>query len=327
MNKSIKIFIKWIAGPILAVWLFYSLYRQVKDQPDLDTAITLIKLAPFGVNAWKFWLVIVLVFVNWGLEARKWQLLIKAIQPMSFIRSFKAVLCGVTFSLNLPNRMGEYAGRVLFVEEGNRLRSASLSVAGSMAQLIITMLMGCLGLAWLVFSKYEAGTVMGLSAFWLKIFLCGSIVGTLLMLLFFFRLNWLVHLVEKLPYAKRISKYIDVLETFDAKILLRLLSLSLLRYLVFILQYIFTLQIMQVEQNYWQSFWIVTVMFWILAIIPTIAIAELGIRGTVAKTLFAYSKNMIGVLAVTFGIWFINLFIPALIGSLLILGIKIKKEK
>jgi hypothetical protein len=87
------------------------------------------------------------------------------------------------------------------------------------------------------------------------------------------------------------------------------------------------LELMQVEKDYWQSFWLVTVLFWLLAIIPSFAIAELGIRGTLAKTLFAYSSNLVGILAVTFGIWFINLFIPALIGSLLILGIKSKKDK
>ena len=87
------------------------------------------------------------------------------------------------------------------------------------------------------------------------------------------------------------------------------------------------LQLLEVEQNVWTGFWIITVMFWILAIIPSFAIAELGIRGTVAKTLFAYSLNTIGILTVTFGIWFANLFIPALIGSLLILGIKIKKVR
>jgi len=42
--------------------------------------------------------------------------------------------------------------------------------------------------------------------------------------------------------------------------------------------------------------------------------------------LFSYSLNTIGILTATFGIWFVNLFIPALIGSLLILGIKIKKD-
>ena len=327
MNKSIKILIKWIVGPLLAAWLFYSLYLQVKAQPDIDASVNLIKALPFGADAWKFWSVIVFVFVNWGLEALKWQLLMKALQPISFITAFKSVLCGVTLSINTPNRIGEYGGRILFVKEGNRIRAITLSIAGSIAQLIITMLMGCLGLGYLLFSMNEMGAPTGIPVFWLNIFLYGSILATLVSLFFFFRLHWLMHLLQKLPWSGRFLKYINILEAFDAKTLLRLLGISLLRYVIFVLQYIFMLQLLQVEQNMWIGFWIITVMFWILAIIPSIAIAELGIRGTVAKALFAYSTNTIGILTATFGIWFINLFIPAFIGSLLILGIKIKKEK
>jgi hypothetical protein len=327
LNKSIKIFIKWFLGPLLAVWLCYSLYRQVKNQPDLETAWAMIKTVPFGAMAWKFWLVIAMVFINWGIEARKWQLLMSPVQPMAFIRAFKSVLCGVTLSLNTPNRIGEYGGRVLFVDEGKRLMAVSLSIAGGIAQLIITVMAGCCGLVFLLFSKEEIVLDMGISFLWLKIFLWGSIFVAIILLLFFFRMRWLVQLAARLPYGDRIAKYVKVLETFDAKILLRLLSLSLCRYMVFILQYIFMLELMQVEKNYWQSFWLVTVLFWLLAIIPSFAIAELGIRGTIAKTLFAFSKNLVGILAVTFSIWFINLFIPALIGSLLILGIKSKKDK
>lgn len=281
---------------------------------------------PFGAAAWKFWLVILFVFINWGMEARKWQLLMKAVQPMSFITAYKSVLCGVTLSLNTPNRIGEYAGRILFVNEGNRLKAVTLSMAGGMAQLIITMFMGSLGLAYFLFTMGETETFMNLPVFWVKIFFYSSIVCTMIFIFFFFRLNWLVRLMEKLPYSDRFSKYINVLETFDAKILLRLLSISFFRYVIFVFQYIFILQLLHVEQNLWTGFWIVTLMFWILTIIPSIAIAELGIRGTVAKALFAYSSNTIGILTATFGIWFINLFIPALIGSLLILGIKIKKK-
>jgi hypothetical protein len=327
LNKSIKILLKWFVGPLLAAWLFYSLYQQVKAQPDIDSSLALIRAMPFGSNAWKFWLVIAFVFVNWGLEARKWQLLMKAVQPISFITAFKSVLCGVTLSLNTPNRIGEYGGRILFVQEGNRIKAITLSIAGGMAQLIITMLMGCFGLVYLLFTMDAGDTLMGISVFWVRIFLYGSIFGTIVFTFFFFRLNWLVRLLEKLPYADRFSKYINVLETFDAKILLRLLSISFFRYIVFVLQYIFILQMLQVEQNVWTGFWIITVMFWIMAIIPSFAIAELGIRGTVAKTLFSYSSNTIGILTATFGIWFVNLFIPAFIGSLLILGIKIRKEK
>jgi hypothetical protein len=327
LNKSIKILIKWIVGPLLAVWLFYSLYQQVKAQPDIDSSIASIKGLPYGADAWKFWMVIAFVFINWGLEARKWQVLMKVLQPVSFIAAFKAVLCGVTFSLNTPNRMGEFAGRILFVEEGKRLKAITLSVAGSMAQLIITMLMGCLGLIYLLVNSEGSASLMGLSPFWLHIFLYSSILVTIIFIFFFFRFSWLIKLLEKLPYADRFSKYINVLETFDAKILLRLLSISFFRYGVFVLQYIFMLQLLQVEQNVWVGCWIITVMFWILAIIPSFAIAELGIRGTVAKALFSYSSNTIGILTSTFGIWFVNLFIPALIGSLLILGIKIKDKK
>lgn len=329
MNKSIKILLKWIVGPLLAGWLFYSLYQQVKNQPDIDASIALIKAMPFGAVAWKFWLVISFVFVNWGLEARKWQLLMQAVQPMSFFTAFKSVLCGVTLSLNTPNRVGEYGGRILFVKEGNRIKAITLSIAGSIAQLIITMLMGCLGLAWLLFTMDASATLMGISVFWLRIFLYGSIFATTGIMIFFFRLNWLVRLLERLPYADRFSKYINVLETFEAKVLLRLLSISFFRYIIFVLQYIFMLQLLHVEENLWTGFWLITVMFWILAIIPSIAVADLGIRGTIAKTLFIYGNNTntIGILTCTFGIWFVNLFIPAVIGSLLILGIKIRKEK
>ena len=327
MNKSIKILLKWFVGPLLAAWLFYSLYQQVKIQPDIDASFALIKALPFGANAWKFWLVILFVFVNWGMEARKWQLLMKTLQPLSFFTAFKSVLCGVTLSLNTPNRIGEYGGRILFVHEGNRLKAITLSIAGGMAQLIITMLMGCLGLTYLLFTMDASGNLMGISVFWIRIFLYGSIFGTIIFIFFFFRLGWLIRLLEKLPYVNRFLKYINVLETFDAKILLRLLSISFFRYIVFVLQYIFMLQLLQVEQNVWSGLWVITVMFWILAIIPSFAIAELGIRGTIAKTLFSYSSNTIGILTATFGIWFVNLFIPALIGSLLILGIKIKKAK
>jgi hypothetical protein len=326
LNKSIKILLKWFVGPLLAVWLFYSLYQQVKAQPDIDASITLIKTLPFGAGAIKFWLVILFIFVNWGLEARKWQVLMKVLQPISFITAFKSVLCGVTFSLNTPNRMGEYGGRILFVDEGKRIKAITLSIAGGMAQLIITMLMGSIGIFYLLLNSHSPATLMGISNFWLRIFFYGSMLGTAAFIFFFFKLGWLTRLLEKLPYSNHFLKYINVLETFDAKILLRLLSISMFRYIVFVLQYIFMLQLLQVEQNVWAGFWIITVMFWILAIIPSFAIADLGIRGTVAKTLFSYSSNTLGILTATFGIWFVNLFIPALIGSLLILGIKIKKK-
>ena len=52
--------------------------------------------------------------------------------------------------------------------------------------------------------------------------------------------------------------------------------------------------------------------FLVLAIVPSFAIADLGIRGKFSTELLSlYSTNTLGIIGTTFGIWFINLFIPA----------------
>ncbi len=328
-NKNIKIIFKYILAPLLALWLFYSLYHQIKAQPNLHQSITLITDAPFGKRAWKFWLIILLGLANWGLEARKWQVLLKPIQKMSFFRAYKSVLGGLALSVNTPNRVGEYGGRILYVKDGSRIKAISLSIAGSISQLIVTLVLGCCGLAYLLFfQKEKSGPVMGLSIFWIETLLFISSMVCVILILFFFQLSWLIKLVEKIPAAGKFVKYINVLDEFTAKILLRLLSISFFRYLVFVIQYILMLQVLRVEIFWIDAFWVISILFLVLAIVPSLAIADLGIRGKFSTDLFSiYSGNTIGILGTTFGIWIINLFIPALAGSLFILGIKIFKTE
>jgi hypothetical protein len=328
-TKNIKIIFKYIIAPVLGAWLFYSLYKQIQDQPDLKQSIALIKEAPFGMQAWKFWIVIVLVFVNWGFEAKKWQVLLKTIQHISFFTAYKSVLSGVTLSLNTPNRIGEYGGRILYVQEGSRIKAISLSIAGSISQLIITLIIGCGGVLYLIFFHgNNPAPVMGLSIFWLKTLLFLSSCASLIVILFYFRLSWLIRLIEKIPAATKYVQYINVLDDFTPKLLLRLLSLSFFRYLVFIIQYILMLQVLHVEILWINGFWIISILFLVLAIVPSFAIADLGIRGKFSTELLSfYSSNTLGIIGTTFGIWFINLFIPALLGSLFILSIKFFKDK
>lgn len=329
LNKNIKIIFKYILAPLLGIWLFYSLYQQIKNQPHLHQSLLLIKQAPFGNSGWKFWTVIILAFFNWGIEARKWQVLLEPIQRMKFTRAFKSVLSGLALSLNTPNRMGEYGGRILYVKEGSRLKAISLSIAGSISQLIITLLLGCGGLAYILFFEREnAGLILQLPIFWIKILLFVSSAVTGFLILFFFKLSWLIRLIEKIPKSQKVTKYISVLDHFTAKLLLRLLSLSFFRYLIFVLQYILLLQVLQVNIDWIDCFWITSILFLILAIVPSFAIADLGIRGKFSTDLFgAYSLNTIGILGTTFGIWLINLFIPAIAGSILIIGIRFFKDK
>ena len=87
-------------------------------------------------------------------------------------------------------------------------------------------------------------------------------------------------------------------------------------------------QLFGVDVLWWQTFWTVSVSFLVMAVIPTIAIAELAQRGKILIAIVSlYTANELGITLATAGIWFINLIIPAVVGSLLILRIKkIMKE-
>src|SRR4030095_12529578 len=151
LNKNIKIFLNYVLGPLLFIWLSYSVFKQIKDQPHLEESWVSIKASFSDARVLNFILVFVLMFVNWSLEALKWKISVQNVQPISFFRSLKAIFSGVSFSVTTPNRTGEDLGRVLYMDDGNRLRVISLTILGSISQLIVTILFGFLGLLILQF--------------------------------------------------------------------------------------------------------------------------------------------------------------------------------
>jgi Lysylphosphatidylglycerol synthase TM region len=320
LNRNIKIFINYFFGPLLFVWLAYSIYHEVKHQPNLEKSWQHIRASLDSPMIGNLAIVILLMIVNWGIEAFKWKLSIQKIQKVKYSTAFKAILSGVSFSVSTPNRVGEYLGRVLYMEEGNRIKAISLTIVGSMSQLIITLFMGAIGFIVLL-PRIEAGQII--SFIWIKVIIYGVIGVLAIMALFYFRLSWLVKWVDRLPGSHKYAHWIKALEDVDTTLLLQLLLLSTLRFGVFAAQYFLLFRLFEVDILWWQGFWAVSVSFLVLAVIPTFAIAELAQRGYIAKTIVGlYSTNIAGILFTTAGIWFINLVMPAIAGSLLILGIR-----
>ena len=321
LNKSIKIFINYFLGPLLFAWVSYSIYTQVQRQPDIDEKWQHIREAFGSSMIWNLVAAFILMPLNWGIEAFKWKLSVQKIQQISFFTSFKAILSGTSFSVTTPNRVGEYIGRVLYMSEGNRLKAISLTIAGSMSQLIITLFMGCLG--FIVLRKQIENAHL-LTGGWLQIMIYGVFVTLLILTLFYFRLSWIIRWAERLPGIRKYAWLVKELEAFNATLLLQLLSLSALRFLIFIVQYYLLFRLFGVDVTWLQGLWAVSVSFLVMAVIPTIALfTDLGLRGEVSlKLLGLFSGNHLGISLASVSIWFINLIIPALTGSLLILSIK-----
>lgn len=326
LNKNIKIFLNYVLGPLLFAWLSYSVFKQIKDQPHLEESWLNIKASFSDTRVLNFILVIVLMFVNWSLEALKWKISVQNVQPVSFFRSLKAIFSGVSFSITTPNRMGEYFGRMLYMDEGKRLKVISLTILGSISQLIITILFGFLGLLILKVDIDKLNLPGWLQ--WVKnVGIAGGMIGFIFLTVFYFRIGWLVRWIDKIPAIKKYIWLINELENTHTTLLMRLLSISMLRYFVFTTQYFLLFRFFGVDINWWQGFWAIAIVFFIMAIIPSIELFEVVGKTVVTQEIFTiFSANILAIGFVPATIWFINLVIPATIGSLLILGIKFFKK-
>jgi uncharacterized membrane protein YbhN (UPF0104 family) len=320
LNKNIKILINYFLGPLLFVWLSWSIYRQVKKQPDLEQAWQNIRSSLHSSLVWNLVAVVFLMVINWSIETIKWKISVRSIQQLSFLKAFRAVLSGTSFSVSMPNRVGEYLGRVLYMDEGNRLKTISITIVGSISQLIITLLMGGIGLL-VMKNKIESAQLI--SPMWMQVIIYGVLAALIVLTLFYFRLSWIIKWIDRLPGSSRFAYLVRALEDFNATLLFRILSLSALRFTVFIVQYYLLFHLFAVEVSWWQAFWAVSVSFLVMAVIPSITITELVQRGIVITTIMMlYNSNKLGIGFTATGIWFINLIVPAITGSLLIVSIK-----
>ena len=326
MTKKLRMLLNYYLGPLIFIILSFSLYRQIINKPQINIQWSLIKESTTDS---KLWIVVLLMFVNWGIEAKKWHLLINNIQQFSFYKAVKSVLAGCSITMLTPNRVGEFGGRIIYVDNSNKIKAISLTIVGSISQLLITLIMGCFGLFYLKYFSNESENILEvLPHFWQSFIMSLSVGVTLVLLLFYLRLNWIVRLIEKVPVLLNCIKHISVLQEFNNMQLIQILSLSCLRYLVFVLQYVLLLQVIQVQIAGLLAFMLVTIFYLFMAIVPTFGFIELPLRiGASWEILKLYTTNEIGVGSVALGIWIINLVIPALIGSILILSNKIVREK
>src|SRR6185295_10879047 len=68
------------------------------------------------------------------------------IQQIGFFRAFSAILAGTCIASFTPNRVGEYLGRMLYVDQGNKLLSVAPTILCSFAQMLVTLTAGAVGL-------------------------------------------------------------------------------------------------------------------------------------------------------------------------------------
>lgn len=252
--------------------------------------------------------------VNLALEAKKWQMLAGSAQPLSYKGALASYLGGIAFSMVTPNRLGEYPGRLLYLQRKNTLRLISVSVLGALAQLFTLFIYGTLGLIYFTLYFYHPLAMIIL-------ILCGSI--TLILAVAYLKFEAWSPFIERIKWLKKFNVYKKLLKRFTVKEQLTILLISILRYAIYTAQYLFLLYWMNVNMPFFEGFMMSALFFWVITVIPSITLVELSERGQVGLYLFHhYSDNTVGILTATVGIWCINLILPAIVGSILLIRMR-----
>lgn len=313
LNKNTKTRLNYLIGGAISVILFFVIYQQTKNQLSrihLDTF--------FNATDYVFlYLAIALMPLNIALETYKWKWLAGSAQPISFLQSLKSYLAGLSISIITPNRIGEYPGRILFLKRKNTGRLISVTFLGMFTQFLTLFIFGSVALVY-----YN----IAFPGYWQKIVLVASLIVTLFVTLVFFRFETLDTWFERLPFMKKFNQYNRLISHFTLRQQWGILGISLARFSVYTAQYLFLLAWMDIQLPILDGFFTASLFFWAMAIIPSISLAELGIRSQVSLFLFqTFTTNQIGILAATIVLWLINLVVPAVVGSLLLIKMRILK--
>ena len=315
LKKYLSIIIKIV----IVFFSFYFIYHQLVDNKSFEELDISILIDTVKKNKVYLVGVILMMFLNWLVEALKWRYMISKIENISIMTAYRAIFTGITVSTFTPNRIGEYGGRVFCLEKGDRIKAVFITVLCSMSQLLVTILYGSISL-FILFDEILID----------KTFLSVSLLILLnLFLLFsYFNISHIVNFLGKFKLIKSFKKYLEVLVMYNYKDLIIAFIYSNTRYFIFSLQFIILLYVFGINISFVDAILSVMLIFFFITITPTITIAEIGVRGSVAIfVLGLFSSNDIAILSSTTLLWLINLIIPAIIGSFFIFSLKFFRSK
>lgn len=257
----------------------------------------------------RFPLLVMFSLLNWGLESLKWRKSLDGVIMLSKGDAFSATLAGCSVSFVSPNRTGEFLGRMYWLPQEKAGFAIPSSVYCSMNQLFVTLITGSA----MLFFRTDILTDHHLR----NLLFLVSFLLILLVLVLLFRMNWVVAWVKAFLLKRGILPYLNFLLEMKRSIKLNVFALSVLRYLVFALQFALLLHWLG-ALSWWEAFSGVAVLFFLQTLLPSMAFAEIGVRGTLAVLVFSGLCSDEILLFSTVLIWVLNLAIPALAGAFLL---------
>ncbi|MEP1032077.1 hypothetical protein [Ekhidna sp.] len=269
----------------LLVGCLFFLYDKLQDQP---ISLSEIKWP----NGFWFTLTVVCLLMtsNWYLEVLRWKYSIQVFESISTKEAWRAVLGGLALNWVLPLTSGDLIVRIS--QQQDQYKTTSAALLNRFIMLCFTILLGGYGISHLA-KNYDW-------SWWVLIPIA------LLMVL-------------GLMFRNSFRRFIAYFKQLNQMTFLRVFGLSLLRYLIFVSQFLLVLQaflpMLSISLLIAGIGWI----FLIRSALP-LFLGGIGIREASGVLFFEPHVNQLHlVLIPIFLIWIINTVIPSLVGMLLFL--------
>ncbi|MFN0214776.1 MAG: lysylphosphatidylglycerol synthase domain-containing protein [Saprospiraceae bacterium] len=271
------------------------------------------------------WLLLALALMplNWMAETQKWHPIICRFEPMSRWSALRAVLAGVAVSLFTPHRVGEFAGRILFVSPKNRWKAIVVNLIGNFAQTMVLLTTGVFGALWMLGQIWEVETL------YLQVLTIAATIALTALFLLYYNLRLVLLVIKKLAWLRRFKGLVNKLRFlahFNRQELSHILKWAALRYGIFATQYLFLLNFFGIKTSLIVGYAGISIVFLFQTILPLPLLTGLVVRGNIALYLWGQiGASEICSLAATFTLWIINLILPALLGTISIFFVNTTK--
>lgn len=258
---------------------------------------------------------VIFSFFNWFFEILKWKYLVSEIKKINFKTALQQTLGALTASLLTPNRIGDYGAKAIFYKKEFRKRILLINLMNNIMQMSMTCVFGLVGFG-LFASKYAV-----------KLDYYKIILVLLSILLVS---GFIVYFLKKSKFAIKgfsLEKLKIFIKNFSKKTIFLGFLFSLIRYLVFSFQFYFLLHIFKIEITYLNAMMVISSMYFLSSIVPTISLFDVVIKGSVALYLFSFvGVDELIILSITTLMWILNFVLPSLAGSYYVLNFKYPTE-
>ncbi len=301
---------KWVKIFIMVAAYGYLIYTFINFE-HYDDFSSYFK--QYGLENIKYLLYCLLLMpLNWFLESIKWKEVLKSIQKISFSDAIKSVLIGLTSGFFTPNRVGEPVGRTFVLNDGNKTKGVIGSLICTLSQTFATIFFVMISL-WGV-TKY----IPHINGDEISLIRSIAVIGLIFVSVLYFTLPLWIRKIKS--NSQKVKNIVEAISLISYKRLLIVSLYSILRFGVYTFQYYLMLRFFAIEINVLLAFIIIPINYFLVSITPSVAFAEIGIRGTYAILLLgAFTANTVGVALSAVGLWFLNYVIPMLVGSLLLM--------